>query len=64
MSATPGKVVTITIGTVFLRAWILMLLLGGLHAEVDDRVPPLGYLITLGITWLVSTLIYLVRGPR
>lgn len=57
-------VVTIVWGTVLIRGWLLMLLLGGLHHEVSGDVPAVGFLLSVGIAWVIGLLLSLLRLGR
>ena len=44
---------------IFLYAWLLMLLVGGAHHEIDPGIPAISYWAAL----VLSALIYLISVP-
>lgn len=58
-----GYLVGLVLGF-FLKAWLLMLVLGGLHHEVSDSVPAVGYPGALLLSLAVGLLLGGVRAAR
>ncbi len=40
--------------SVFLRAWLVMIALGGAHHDIDARIPALGYWTTFALVFILS----------